>query len=305
MQDFNGLFQQITAWNRWQAAGGLVPYDSAFSTAVGGYPAGAAVLSASVAGRVWISAADNNTTNPDAGGATNWLGIALLGDVSTTITNYQIAGGRYVTLTGSGTWTVPANAAPVIRVLMNGGGAGGGGCYTSGSFQAAGVGGGGGEYAEGTFAVTPGQQLAYSVGSGGTGGLGSSTPTVGSNGGTTSLGGLISAGGGTGGAAGLNGIASSGGTGGTGGSGGGRRQFGGGGGFGIFTSTTGTQGGQGGYSPFGGPGTSPNVNTNGTGGYGPGGGGAGGGATSASLSGNGNGGSNGGSGAAGIIVVQY
>lgn len=70
-QDFNGLLNQITAWNRWQAAGGPVKWDSAFSAAIGGYPQGATVMSATTAGLFWLSLADNNATNPDAGGA-NW-----------------------------------------------------------------------------------------------------------------------------------------------------------------------------------------------------------------------------------------
>ena len=80
MQDFNGLFNQISAWCRWQAASGLAPYDATFSTAIGGYPAGATILSATTAGRVWVSTADNNTTNPDASGA-NWLPLMLKSDV--------------------------------------------------------------------------------------------------------------------------------------------------------------------------------------------------------------------------------
>lgn len=70
-QDFNGLLNQITQWNRWQSAGGPVTYNGSFSTAIGGYPAGATVMSATTVGLFWLSLVDNNTTNPDAGGA-NW-----------------------------------------------------------------------------------------------------------------------------------------------------------------------------------------------------------------------------------------
>lgn len=81
MQDFNGLFNQITAWNRWQNAGGMVPFDQTFCTAIGGYPAGALLLSTVTVGRLWISTVDNNTTNPDAGATTAWLAIMLASDV--------------------------------------------------------------------------------------------------------------------------------------------------------------------------------------------------------------------------------
>lgn len=70
-QDFNGLFNQITKWNQWQAAGGPIKYNAAFSSAIGGYPQGATVMSATTVGLFWLSTADNNTTDPDAGGA-NW-----------------------------------------------------------------------------------------------------------------------------------------------------------------------------------------------------------------------------------------
>jgi len=69
-KDFNGIFNQTSAWNWWQAAGGPVGYDATFSSENGGYPKGA-VLCASTPGWAWQSTADNNTSNPDAGGA-NW-----------------------------------------------------------------------------------------------------------------------------------------------------------------------------------------------------------------------------------------
>ena len=67
-QDMNGILNQISCWSQWQNAGGTVPYDATFSTAVGGYPLNA-ILSASNAGNFWLSTTDNNTTNPDSGGA--------------------------------------------------------------------------------------------------------------------------------------------------------------------------------------------------------------------------------------------
>lgn len=73
-QDFNGLFNQITAWSRWQAAGGPVTYDATLQTAIGGYPAGAYLLSVAQPGTWWLSLVDNNVTNPDTGGA-GWQGI--------------------------------------------------------------------------------------------------------------------------------------------------------------------------------------------------------------------------------------
>jgi hypothetical protein len=119
MQDFNGILFQTTAWARWQAVGGLVPYDAAFSAAVGGYPAGGTVLSATTPGRVWISSADNNTTNPDSGGA-NWLALMLASDVIAPATaNVTV----YVSPAGSdssGTGTAAAPFATIARAVQYG-----------------------------------------------------------------------------------------------------------------------------------------------------------------------------------------
>jgi hypothetical protein len=76
IKDFNGIMQQATAWLQWQNAGGPVSYDSVFSAAIGGYPKGA-VLSAASFGNYWLSTVDNNTSDPDTGGA-NWIGFSFI-----------------------------------------------------------------------------------------------------------------------------------------------------------------------------------------------------------------------------------
>jgi hypothetical protein len=89
MQDHNGILKQITQWLQWQQAGAPIGYDSAFSTAIGGYPKGALLASATLGG-YWVSTVDNNTSNPDTGGA-NWLslfnGLATVSQLSTEATN--------------------------------------------------------------------------------------------------------------------------------------------------------------------------------------------------------------------------
>lgn len=77
-RDVNGIFNQITQWSQWQAAGGPVAWDSAFSTAIGGYPKGAVVASAVAFGICFLSLVDNNTTNPDTGGA-GWKAFSPFG----------------------------------------------------------------------------------------------------------------------------------------------------------------------------------------------------------------------------------
>ncbi|MFY2854970.1 hypothetical protein ACOTJG_13440 [Achromobacter xylosoxidans] len=66
--DFNGILYFLSAAVRWQQAGGSYSFDSAFATAIGGYPKGAMLLKADQSG-YWVNTADNNTSNPDAGGA--------------------------------------------------------------------------------------------------------------------------------------------------------------------------------------------------------------------------------------------
>lgn len=74
IRDFNGILNEISAWTRWQGGGGPVFYDAAFSTAVGGYPKGAQVLSTVTTGTVFLSTVENNTANPDVD-PTNWLTV--------------------------------------------------------------------------------------------------------------------------------------------------------------------------------------------------------------------------------------
>lgn len=74
-EDFNGAFFALSAAVRWLQAGGLAVYDSAFSTAIGGYPNGAVLRRSDQLG-FWVSTADNNTTDPDGGSPANWTSIA-------------------------------------------------------------------------------------------------------------------------------------------------------------------------------------------------------------------------------------
>ena len=95
-QDFNGLMKQVTQWSRWQAAGNATPWDSAFSTAIGGYPKGAVVVGTS--GGLWLSEVENNTTNPNTGGA-GWAQLATVLAVQSGASNFSIAGGTANALT--------------------------------------------------------------------------------------------------------------------------------------------------------------------------------------------------------------
>lgn len=91
--DMNGILYQTTAWLRYAQAGGFPNvYDSAFSTAIGGYPQGALLRAATIGnGKYWISTVDNNTSNPDSGGA-NWTAFPDLA-VQKQKPNYAVATG--------------------------------------------------------------------------------------------------------------------------------------------------------------------------------------------------------------------
>jgi hypothetical protein len=71
-RDMNGILNQATKQAQWDQAGAPATFNSTFATAIGGYPRGSILLSSSMPGLFWVSTADNNTTNPDAGGASNW-----------------------------------------------------------------------------------------------------------------------------------------------------------------------------------------------------------------------------------------
>ena len=128
--DLNGLLNQVTAWLQWVNAGAPVAWDNAFSASIGGYPKGALVQSQSVTlfGYWWLSTVDNNTTNPDTGGAGwtlfSFLGSATTGDVRLTYKTSAPPG--WVMLTdgsignvGSGATYAAADAATLYVMIWN------------------------------------------------------------------------------------------------------------------------------------------------------------------------------------------
>ena len=82
-QDFNGIFKEVTAWLQWVQAGGTPTiYDNSFQALIGGYPRGAIIQSGMTPGLNWLNTLDNNTSNPDLGGA-NWTNMNAVGGVLT------------------------------------------------------------------------------------------------------------------------------------------------------------------------------------------------------------------------------
>lgn len=104
--DMNGILYEITSIQQWQQAGGTFSYDSAFSTAVGGYPLGSFLPSNTGKG-YWLSVAENNITNPDTTGGADWVPFNFYGGIgktlsgsSVTLTN-QEAAWDIITLVGT------------------------------------------------------------------------------------------------------------------------------------------------------------------------------------------------------------
>ena len=181
--DMNGILNAITAIQQWVSAGGTFKYDSAFSTAIGGYPKGAVLQKADSSGS-WISTAENNTANPDTGGA-GWLSLT-----TGRLINVQV-------ISASGTFTASAGTTSVVVEAVGGGGAAGGTPATDGSSYSMGACGAAGTYASGRY--TSGfNGVAMTIGQGGVGVSGGN----GGAGGTTSFGSLLSCPGGPGGSVG-------------------------------------------------------------------------------------------------------
>jgi len=275
-QDFNGLGNVLTAVQQWQSAGGLFTFDATFSSTVGGYPKGALLLKSGGNG-FWQSTADNNTNNPDTGGA-NWQSITAHG---------------VQTLTSSGSFTVPAGVTTVYVSAVAGGGGGGG---SSGGSSAIASGSGGGAAGQSIirtpYAVTPLASIVVTIGAAGSAASGAS----GGAGGNTVVGSLVTLTGGAGGSQGINTASPA----------------GGGGGAGYPNGSMGTDGGVG---SNGGPGASSPFGGGGGSGRGSSGGGQSGAAASGYGSGGGGGGgyyisgagaaSSGGAGAPGLVIFEY
>ncbi|WP_263987015.1 hypothetical protein [Pseudomonas sp. HS-18] len=182
--DMNGVLNAITAILQWQSAGGTFKFDAAFATAIGGYPKGANLQKADGSG-TWLCTVENNTANPDTGGA-GWQDFSA----------GRLIGVQNFAASGSYTYTPTAGTKSVVVEVQGAGGSGGGTAATSAGQAAIGGGGGAGAYAKGRF--TSGfSGVTITVG------LGGAQTAAGNNngnaGGTSSFGSLITAAGGGGG----------------------------------------------------------------------------------------------------------
>ncbi|EPL4123873.1 gp53-like domain-containing protein [Citrobacter amalonaticus] len=73
-QDMNQILYELSALGRWSSTGALNTFDSAFATAIGGYPSGAFVLGDDLK-TVYRCTTDGNTSDPNSV-TTGWTKIA-------------------------------------------------------------------------------------------------------------------------------------------------------------------------------------------------------------------------------------
>ncbi|MGD9424019.1 hypothetical protein ACLHDD_02320 [Pantoea sp. NSTU24] len=107
--DFNGVLNDVTAAVRWSQAGAGYPFNTAFNTAIGGYPKGARIPNSTLDG-FWLNTTDSNSTNPEntTSALTGWVpsgfygttAITGLSGSSVTLTTLQ-AGRDRITLAGT------------------------------------------------------------------------------------------------------------------------------------------------------------------------------------------------------------
>jgi hypothetical protein len=124
-QDMNGVLNQITAGLQWYQVGGMPIYNVTFAESIGGYPNGAVLQSSDRTG-FWRSTVDNNSSNPDAGGAVVTGSIAGTALTVSAVTSGTIALGQFITGTGISAGT---------QITALGTGTGGTGTYTVNNSQ--------------------------------------------------------------------------------------------------------------------------------------------------------------------------
>ncbi|WP_232351066.1 hypothetical protein [Edwardsiella ictaluri] len=79
-QDMNQILFELSSLCRWFSAGGAIPFDQSFCTAISGYPKGARILG-NDGYTVYISTIDSNTNDPNTS-STGWLNLAKLSSIA-------------------------------------------------------------------------------------------------------------------------------------------------------------------------------------------------------------------------------
>ncbi len=79
-QDMQGLLYMVTWYLAWLQGGGGFYWDAAFVAENTGYAEGAILRSATNDSLQWLSTVDDNATDPDSGGAANWIALTAGGE---------------------------------------------------------------------------------------------------------------------------------------------------------------------------------------------------------------------------------
>ncbi len=127
----NQILHELSDLSKWSSAGALNSFDPAFSTSIGGYPNGA-ILLGDDGMTIFISRVDNNSSNPNTGGAgwDNLKTYIIDGTVKTVNSNTPDVSGNVVlsaqdvgalpitggTVTGSLTASSGVYDTPNVRV---------------------------------------------------------------------------------------------------------------------------------------------------------------------------------------------
>lgn len=181
--DFNGILFDLSSSARWFAAGSYFKYDSAFSSSIGGYPKGAILINSTSDG-FWQNTSENNTTNPDTGGA-GWIGAS----------NGRLLNTRVYS--SSATYTPSTGTKIIVVEMVGGGGSGASGERNGTGFYSGGGGGASGCYLKFQLSANGVSAVPITVGSGGVSIVG--TSSNGFQGASTSFGSYATALGGNGG----------------------------------------------------------------------------------------------------------
>lgn len=107
-KDVNGILYSVTLKQQWLDAGMSYPFSSDFSTAIGGYPKGAAIPFSSFDG-VWLNTINNNASTPENTGESpsGWVPVSSYG-ISTIVAS------------GSSNITLTALQASRKEIIING-----------------------------------------------------------------------------------------------------------------------------------------------------------------------------------------
>ena len=187
MSSVNAVPGEIVRWS----ISGITAADLSAGSMSGYFVVGSAeTVAFTLAADLATEGTENITITLDGKGASASCAIA---DTSRAPIPFTGA----MTLSGTGSWTVPQYVTKATFTVSGGGGGGGGSDGGDKNHWLFGLGGAASQLASSTITVSAGQTYSYSIGAGGAGGGGQG---AGGGGGTSSVSGVVTSGGGGGGA---------------------------------------------------------------------------------------------------------